>query len=263
MTDLTPAVAEVRPCIKCGYNLQGLPATGNCPECATPIERSLRGDLLAFSDAAYLRALLRGVTFIMAGILLVILNFIIGIALVAVIGPGATILSGVIGLAASGISIYGYYLYSSPDPGQLSENRGEQPRRIVRIMLLVSVVAAIAQFVLLMIGDGGAGMTTGSLSGAGGLQLVASAIGGLAWIVQYFAVMLYTRWLAPRIPSERIAKRAKLLMWLGPVLFVFFLCFLAPLIAMIMYYNMFSWMRKDLIALLKGAEPPSVAAMMY
>lgn len=106
-------------------------------------------------------------------------------------------------------------------------------------------------------------MTTGSLGGARGLQLVASAIGGLAWIVQYFAVMLYTRWLAPRIPSERIAKRAKLLMWLGPVLFVFFLCFLAPLIAMIMYYNMFSWMRKDLIALLKGAEPPSVAAMMY
>lgn len=156
MTDLPATVAEVRPCIRCGYNLQGLPAAGNCPECGTPVERSLRGDLLAFSDAAYLRALLRGVTLIMTGILLVILNSIMGVVLLAVLGPGAAILSGVIGLAASGISIYGYYLYSSPDPGQLSENRGEQPRRIVRIMLLVTVVAAAAQFVLLMIGDHGA-----------------------------------------------------------------------------------------------------------
>lgn len=263
MTGAPNVLTDTRPCIKCGYNLLGLEISGKCPECATPVERSLRGDLLAYSDATYLRALLRGVTLIMAGILLVILNFVLGITLMALIGPGATILAGIIGMLASGVSIYGYYLYSSPDPGQLGNNRGEQPRQIVRIMLVVSVVAAITQFALMLIGNRGAGITMGAAAGIDWMQILASAIGGIAWIIQFFAVMLYTRWLAPRIPSERIFKRAKLLMWLGPLLCVFFLCFIAPLIAMIMYYNMFSWIRKDLIALIKGAEPPSIAAMQY
>src|SRR4051794_20030737 len=29
------------PCLKCGYNLRGLAASGLCPECAEPIARSL------------------------------------------------------------------------------------------------------------------------------------------------------------------------------------------------------------------------------
>src|SRR5690242_2831255 len=37
-------------CRRCGYNLRGLPLDGRCPECATPVGLSLRGDLIRFSD---------------------------------------------------------------------------------------------------------------------------------------------------------------------------------------------------------------------
>lgn len=54
-----------RPCIRCSYDLHGLPLSGNCPECGVPVERSLRGDLLQFADETYRGTLLRGVSLIM------------------------------------------------------------------------------------------------------------------------------------------------------------------------------------------------------
>ncbi|MHC4415206.1 MAG: hypothetical protein ACYS0G_07980 [Planctomycetota bacterium] len=30
-------------CSRCGYDLRGLSAAGTCPECGTPVERSLHG----------------------------------------------------------------------------------------------------------------------------------------------------------------------------------------------------------------------------
>lgn len=47
-------------CIICDYDLQALDPAGKCPECGTPIERSLHGDLLRHSDQAWLRTVHRG-----------------------------------------------------------------------------------------------------------------------------------------------------------------------------------------------------------
>jgi hypothetical protein len=42
-------------CVRCGYNLRGLSRTGRCPECNTPIPRSLRERYLGDNTAEWLR----------------------------------------------------------------------------------------------------------------------------------------------------------------------------------------------------------------
>ncbi len=44
----------------CGYALTGLPADGSCPECGTPVARSLRGDGWEQAPAAWVARLRRG-----------------------------------------------------------------------------------------------------------------------------------------------------------------------------------------------------------
>jgi len=61
------------PCIKCGYNLRGLPRDRNCPECGTPVTRSAPGDLLSAADPAWLSSVYRGQSRItIAGVLLLV-----------------------------------------------------------------------------------------------------------------------------------------------------------------------------------------------
>ncbi len=55
-------------CLQCGYSIRGLPHGGRCPECGTPIQRSLQGNLLRYSSPAYLATLNRGVFLILAAI---------------------------------------------------------------------------------------------------------------------------------------------------------------------------------------------------
>ena len=55
-------------CVHCGYNLRGLSTDRKCPECGTPIAKSLRGDLLSSADPDWLRRLHRGQLYIVVGI---------------------------------------------------------------------------------------------------------------------------------------------------------------------------------------------------
>ncbi|MFO0859846.1 MAG: hypothetical protein U0570_04755 [Phycisphaerales bacterium] len=250
---------ESKSCIKCGYDLKGLNTSGNCHECGTPVERSLRGDLLRFADDQYRDALFRGVTFIMAGILVSLVLMIIGLLAGALMGrsPGIMLVINCLGLVGTALGLYGYYHYSTPDPGQLGSNKGESPRRILRVAIWVSAVCSVVaiplQFAFGASANANSGTPDNAALAAGLLSLLVGLASTVAWIVQFFAAMLYTKWLAPRFPSERILKRASLLMWLGPVLFVFG-CGIGGLIALIMYYNMFSWMRKALIAIRAGED---------
>src|ERR1051325_11587020 len=55
-------------CRKCSYNLRGLHIDGRCPECGAAIELSVHGDLLRFSDPAWLDLIGAGLNWIMAGV---------------------------------------------------------------------------------------------------------------------------------------------------------------------------------------------------
>lgn len=88
----------------------------------------------------------------------------------------------------------------------------------------------------------------------------ASLLSGVAWITQFFAAMLYVRWLARRVPDGRLHDKAKRFMWLGPVLYTvgIVLLMLGPLIALVMYWNMLDKLRKHIKAMLPdGHEQPA------
>ncbi|MDZ4755999.1 MAG: hypothetical protein SGJ11_16070 [Phycisphaerae bacterium] len=51
-------------CLVCGYSLNGMPREALCPECANPVARSLRGNMLEYADRRYVMSLLHGATIV-------------------------------------------------------------------------------------------------------------------------------------------------------------------------------------------------------
>ncbi len=81
--DSAGRVAQDVPCRTCGYNLRGLSPDDRCPECGTAVARSMRGDLLAAADPAWLRRVCRGQLYIgIGGVVLLVrlpLAFLFGV----------------------------------------------------------------------------------------------------------------------------------------------------------------------------------------
>jgi len=238
-------------CIQCGYYLRGLQPDGVCPECGTPVERSLRGNGLKYSSIEYVRSLRRGAWMILAAIIIQILlgvgGFVLGAVLVASSGSaGLTTaiqwgLQG-LGMVAAFMSLYGWWLFSELDPAYSGRDQGTTSRKVVRWAVAIAAAQTMVSFSLQafpsMQGGGAPGVFTGAMA------IVSLGVAA----VKFFASMLYVRWLAPRLPNTKVYRRAKTLMWLGPVLMTFgwLLVGLGPLIALILYWNMIYWMYKDL-----------------
>ncbi len=277
-------------CRRCGYELRGLAASANCPECSWPVSASLAGDSLRYADPAYLRSLVRGIKLLQAAILISVVVG-LGSALMPMLSgyvPGLsvgalTIVMTTVAMLASIAGAVGWWLFSSPDQSRRSTDRGQLPRRLIRASVVIGMVASILQVILLLANGGVALVPLAPTGGAGPaamgvLGLFTMLIGlfaSIAGIVQFFASMLYIRWIAPLIPNPRALKRAGRLMWLGPLLMVgvpviagaifFVIAFvlapwaasrltliaivpvaIGPLVAIVLYFKLFSWIRNDL-----------------
>lgn len=245
------------PCKQCGYALEGLPPEGVCPECGLPIERSLTDDQLRHSSPAYLALLHRGVFLILTGIIaqlsLIVGALFIGFAL-SVGGGAVGTLQAVMtlfSLIATGVIAWGWFLFSAPDPAFAGRLDGSRARVVVRVAVVanagVTLVTTVVQFALPVTGVA-PGAAAPAITTATVVLFLLSFVGFVAWAVSFFAAMLYLRWLCPRIPNWRAYRRAKVMMWLGPLLFtVGSLCIgLGPLVAVILYWNMLEWVRRDL-----------------
>jgi hypothetical protein len=266
----SPSVGTVQPgvhCIQCGYDLSGLPADGVCPECGLPIERSLRSNMLIDASPEYVRKLARGLSLVLNGILLYLLLFIvlflgIGVLFGALAGAGGgggggggaaaaglgvtgllTIVVMVASLAALAMVLGGWWLFSEPDPMYFGRDDGSKARTVVRQSLSAYVGLIVAGFLLQSISLFGV-----FLPGQFILGIAVSVLQFVAFAVFFFASMLYVRWLAPRVPNQKVFKRSKTLLWLGPVLCTVgaLACYIGPLVALVLYWNMLHWLRLDI-----------------
>jgi hypothetical protein len=230
-------------CNSCGYNLLGLPLSGNCPECAKPVEQSLRGDLLSNCEPAHIATLLKGVTFILNGILAQVALGVISVVIMIILqqtGASTTpfqILSNFVGIAVSGIILFGWWQFSTLDPAYSGRNDASQARTWIRNLLIAAIVITIMSLFL--------GFLPPELLV---ITIIVGVINMVVSVARYFFEMSYLRWLAPRIPNEKVAQRAKRLLWLGPVLCTvgLLLLGLGPIIALVMYWNLLHWVRLDL-----------------
>jgi hypothetical protein len=206
--DAQSLIAADLPCIHCGYNLRAQPPSGVCPECATPVMRSMRGDFLRFSDPDWLGIVTRGMNWLTVAIVVTVVtalaqNF-LARQVRQVVTPGLGVLW-----------LYACWLLTTPDPRRIEA--GLTARQLVRIAAVLSVLLAFTNLL-------------GRLYGYVDLAYVAllSLVTSLVW---WSAGCTYVRQLALRIPDQRMAGRTRIIMWLPAVCIA--LLFIAALIAFV------------------------------
>ncbi|MCH8880727.1 MAG: serine/threonine protein kinase, partial [Planctomycetes bacterium] len=123
-------------CIHCGYNLRGLATDGLCPECGTPIHRSIHGDLLSGADPAWLTRVSRGVTLIYAAVVTCLASIVLLILLIlGVRGPAVYTVEAVgafLTLLGAILLLLGILGLTTPDPRLTLTEQPVAFRRIVR-----------------------------------------------------------------------------------------------------------------------------------
>lgn len=252
-------VHQNRFCIRCGYNIVGLSTDAACPECATQVALSLREPLLQSASPEYLRTVKRGLSLVLNGILL---QIVVGVLVPAVAG-GFGAAPAFVGLLLTGAQLVvsimiliGYWFYTEPDPGQVALESTNSARKVVRWVVGVQAAVSLGGFLLTFLAE--------SVSDADLVALLQALIGlatlaGLGiWLIQFFAVMRYTRWLATRVPDKKMIRHTKLYMWLLPAVSIIgaIALLLGPLIALILYWNLLHRLRTYLNKLLKTLPQP-------
>jgi hypothetical protein len=214
-------------CRGCGYRLRGLPVTSVCPECARSIESSLRGDQLIYADPTYLNDLTRGILIIQIALALATLSFLWWI--IGLLIPSSD--RAWYSLARNAVTVIvmfvGIWLFSKPDPGLRLSDPGDRPRKILRAASLIVCVAEISSdigTVILPKGVRAVSLLDGAIKGSMDVGSIVTSllnlIGMISWIVQFFASMLYVKWLARRMPSKKHYKWAGVCMWILPIIYI-------------------------------------------
>lgn len=197
--------------------MTGLSPEGQCPECGSPIEFALRPDVLKYSNPAYVAKLHTGALLVVLGMVTMILMFLLTMfigftgAMTGGMGVGTSVLAPMMGFAAGVLSLVGWWLLSSPDPGKAEFDLGASSRKVLRVLLIIQAAASVFTLVVTLAGISFTAQT---------LLIVVSGIETLASPAAFIASMLYLRTLAYRMPSQHIADRAKMLLWFAVVIFV-------------------------------------------
>lgn len=190
-------------CRRCGYSVRGLPADGVCPECATPVGRSLLGDLLKFAEPAWVRKVASGMSLILWGILVGILFNCIAGAFGRYFQDARPLFALVVTLGGSLLGVIGTWMMTSRDPSGIGEDSAVNARKIVRATLIVGMAGGILNGIS-PLAPGDAART--AIAVVGGLCMIVSLLG------EWYR-FLYYETIARRIPDPRLAGRSRFLRW--------------------------------------------------
>ena len=212
---LAQVVTADSPCRKCGYNLRGLRGDGRCPECGTPVGVSILGNLLRFSDPAWLRVVARGMGLTLVGIYGQIIFGFLGGALVGMRVPSGLALATVGVVATNLLVLIGTWQFTTPDPSGIGEDRYGTIRKIVRVTLAIGIINALTTNLPQLI-------TVPQT--VHGLIALLGLIVGLSAVVGLWAQLTYLMSLGERLPDSKIVSSLRQVRsWLVPIDAILFL----------------------------------------
>ena len=213
-------------CRGCGYNLRGLGLGQTCPECGMAVDWSAQGDLLQYANVHWLGKLKQGMTWyivaIFATIGLAIVNGVISMALQAPTNfqPSSSQQSGqptfnqmmpqsqgssaqlavtlVIGMISAAMFVIAVWMLTTPEPGQ-QEDSPMNARSLFRWGWIIGAALTTAANTIML----------ANVLVAMGVSLA----GMIPSLVAYFAMFVYLRRLALRVPDAGLAGQTRTVMW--------------------------------------------------
>jgi hypothetical protein len=188
-------------CVVCGYNLRGLMPGGRCPECGSPVDRSVHGNLLRYADRGWLEKLLLGVRLMLWGLLLSVLTN---------VGSNAAVLAGmyppraffiIVGSFVSGLGLAVAILLTTEEPRVALSDEKERLPTVIR-----ACAAAVCLDQILYV------VPIASQAVPYWLRIAEAILSSTA-VVSYVGKCIYLQRFALRIPHARLARSTRIVMW--------------------------------------------------
>ncbi len=131
----TPPPAPPLPCIACGYDLATIPLTSNCPECATPIVRTARGDPFTADELHYIRTLRTGAILGTAGAVVwpIAAAFVLLVSVTGISRSFPATMWAIFGVLRV-LVVIGFFLFTTPRPHAELANRTIRLRQSIRFL---------------------------------------------------------------------------------------------------------------------------------
>ena len=197
-----PITADL-PCRQCQYNLHGLTANGQCPECGTAVSQSLSTELLLFADARWLGRLRQGATCIALSPVLFLLGSFGGGYLSGLMSSVAPV--AVCWVVTAGVYFVGTWLLTLKEPDKGLKGRADRPRRYSRSCLLFATILIVGGIVFIVSGVADAGYIAEEIC------VTALIAGFLLAAAGWFATLRHLNRLAPRLPDAGIVRLVRLI----------------------------------------------------
>lgn len=246
-------------CFWCDYDLTNTAPEANCPECGVPAIGSIGDGILATAPDAILTTIYKGLRLATALIPISILWIIVVGFIIAryLINLDSTIfdfwlallllVSKLLILAM----IFGWWKLASPIPGLPKSIAGSPQRKFLSITLIVFASIIAISIPISFIPTNPDPAAPSELIGY--LKIGIGLAGLLSLIVFYFAQLWYMQWFTKLIKNQMMHKRAKYMIWLGPLIMVVgsMILFIGPIIVLVLYWDMLEHLRKDLKAIRK------------
>jgi hypothetical protein len=192
---LPQVVLNDLPCRTCGYNLRTLSVEKICPECATPVAASLKGDLISGCDPGWLAELGRGARLVIVAYIVSWVSYGYGMGIVPRTGMQLIILAAIFVLRLAGV-----WMMTAADPSGLGENQYGRVRAIARGLIVAEV---ISKGLAIM------GLKMTLQPGVYELVLLGHAAAQFCGIATTVFLLIYLSRLAMRIPNAALRLTAR------------------------------------------------------
>ena len=187
------------PCVRCGYNLIGVPVRGQCPECRTAVKVSLRGSLLAAATPWWLTRMARAMALLPVWLFASLGAWIAEPTLIEAAPQQASF----IWWLPHGVGLLAVWWLTTPDPGHAMRKRGA--RWLARLTLSAALTLGVLRAALVALA-----MPEAVLMG---VRLGAIVLGTAG----LFALFEWVRTLAHRVPDRGLARQTRVAMVLALV----------------------------------------------